>query len=144
MLEILWFFTIFLAAILIATKYMAGDSQRKKILLATAPILSLTISVFAMVAYYPPEQPGILLVGVGAAYVIYRGFARFGQSLKWKGPLYRVFEIAMPLLALSTFRTLQLFIVNMIFAAVTLLLLENTRRKLKQNARDKNRHPKPF
>ncbi|WP_258083410.1 hypothetical protein [Thermococcus thermotolerans] len=130
MLETLWFFTIFLAAILIAAKYMAGDSQRKKILLATAPILSLIISVFAMVAYYPPEQPGILLVGVGVTYVIYRVFTRFDQILKWGGTLYRTFEIAIPLLALSTFETPQLFIVNAAFTAVTLLLLETTRRKL--------------
>ncbi|WP_143597807.1 hypothetical protein [Thermococcus thioreducens] len=130
MFEILWFFTLFLVAILIAARYMTGDSRRKKILLVTAPILSLVISVFAMVAYYPPEQPGILLAGIGATYVIYRVLTRFEQILRWGGTLYRTFEITMSLLELSTFRTPQLFIVNMIFAAVTLLLLETTRRKL--------------
>ena len=129
-LEILWFFTLFLVAILIAARYMTGDPRRKKILLATAPILSLTISGFAMVAYYPPEQPGILLVGVGVTYVAYRVFLQFGQILRWSGILYRTFEIAIPLLALSTFGTLQLFIVNMAFATATLPLLETTRRKL--------------
>ncbi|AFL94525.1 hypothetical protein CL1_0314 [Thermococcus cleftensis] len=123
-------FIIFLVATTITAKYLVGNPQRQKILLITAPILSLVLSLFAIVAYYPPEQPGILLLEIGATYVIYRIFTRFDQILRWGGTLYRTFEIAIPLLALSTFRTLQLFVVNAAFTVVTLLLLETTRRKL--------------
>ena len=111
---------------------LISDTLRQRVLLGTAPVLSLVISVFAIVAYYPPEQPGIFLAGIVIAYVLYRIFVVFNWIRRFAGAMYIVFEVVLLVMVLSTFRSHSVFVVNTVLAGIALLLMEAVRRELKK------------
>jgi len=131
-LEFLWFSLLYALTIVIIAKYFVKKPETATILLATAPILSMVLSVSHIVSIYPPEDYTILGIGVLVTYVGYRTALRFPRkSLKGLTIMYRTSQTIALLAAISTFNDYRLLLVNLAIAGLLITTLERTLRKIK-------------